>query len=172
MKGRSAAAHFSSSLPVRHKEGKRRAVGHPARGEEMAQHAHASTLGTCRVPLCQIIVLAEVQGEGSGGGSVSHATACSNGRLPPRSSPLVLPSPLKPILRSQSHSSVCVGWEVRSRGEMLLCQASSLQCRSEVTCRGPGTTQSPVLPALSALVCACVAGLQVRCGCDGGFCGA
>lgn len=157
---------------MRHKEGKRRAVGHPARGEEMAQHAHASALGTCRVPLCQIIVLAEVQGEGSGGGSVSHATACSNGRLPPRSSPSVLPSPLKPILRSQSHSSVCVGWEVRSRGEMLLCQASSLQCRSEVTCRGPGTTRSPVLPALSALVCACVAGLQVWCGCDGGFCGA
>lgn len=41
----------------------------------MARRALASTPGTCRVPFCQIIVLAEAQGKESGGGSVPCATA-------------------------------------------------------------------------------------------------
>ena len=70
-----------SSLPVQHKEGKQCAVGHLAQKEGMAQHALASTPGMHRVPLCQIIVLAEVQGKRLGGGSVPWATVCSKGHL-------------------------------------------------------------------------------------------
>ena len=53
--------------------------------------------------------------------------------------PLLLPSPVKLLLRSRSCSGAWVSLEVRSGGEMLLCQASSLRCHSEITCRGLGT---------------------------------
>lgn len=104
----------------------------------MAKRPLASTPGMRRVPLCQIIVLAEVPGKGSGGGACPVLPRAAKGVVRRDFLPLLLLSPVKPVPRRRSRSGAWVSLEVRSGGEMLLCQASSLWCCSEITCRGLG----------------------------------
>lgn len=55
---------------------------HPAQGQGTARCALAGTQGTRRVPLQQLIALAEVQRNEPGGGSVPCGTMCGKRHLP------------------------------------------------------------------------------------------